>query len=427
MNLTMIRSTGQNGYYRLFAAGLINGIGARFSQVAMLSLVLKLTGSGMAVGLSLGLSLLPNLLFAPLGGFLGGRLSRRRILIATDLARVPFALSFLLVDGKGMLWLLYAGSFMLAAGEAVYAPVRKSAIPLLARPGTLQRVNAMEQLMTGCVLVLGALTGGLVSYWFGPDTAFVLNALSFLGAAVIISGISFPGEAGDDDSTESGLRQASGSGTGGLTRRKGLTALLAGSVVLQVLIGYEIMVSMVSGLDNVLISVYAIEVFHKGDAGVGAFYASLGAGLTLSFWASRRLKGNLLAAALGGLLIEGLVLAGISMSRSFIAVCGLYVLLSLASGISNASLDTLLMRETPARWQPSVFGALAAGGNTLLGLSMLLAGWLLEWVEPRTLGFTGGVCFAGIALFLGAYAWIRSGKSRKLKAPPELYRPGQHR
>ncbi|MBY9079826.1 MFS transporter [Paenibacillus sp. HN-1] len=422
----MIRSLGQDGYNRLFAAGLINGIGARFSQVAMLSLVLKLTGSGMAVGLSLGLSLLPNLLFAPLGGLLGSRLSRKRILIAADLARIPFALAFLLVDGAGMLWLLYAGSFMLAAGEAVYAPVRKSAIPLLAGPKTLQRVNAMEQLMTGCVLVLGALTGGLVSYWFGPDTAFVLNAASFLGAAVIISGISFPEEAGDADSTESGLRQAPESGTV-RPGRKGLAALLAGSIVLQVLIGYEIMVSMVSGLDNVLISVYAIQVFHKGDAGVGLFYASLGAGLTLSFWAARRLKGNLMAAALGGLLVEGLLLTGISQSGSFIAVCLLYVLLSLASGISNASLDTLLMRETPARWQPSVFGALAAGGNTLLGLSMLLAGWLLERVEPRMLGFTGGLIFAGIALFLGGYAWIRNGQSRKLKAPSELHGPGQPR
>ncbi|MNL81355.1 hypothetical protein D3C87_2084420 [compost metagenome] len=33
------------GYSRLFAAGLVNGIGDRFSSVAMLALVLQLTGS----------------------------------------------------------------------------------------------------------------------------------------------------------------------------------------------------------------------------------------------------------------------------------------------------------------------------------------------------------------------------------------------
>lgn len=405
------RNEKYGAYYRLFAAGLINGIGARFSQVALLSLVLKLTGSGMAVGVSLGLSLLPNLLFAPLGGFLGGRVSRKAILMATDIARIPFALSFIWVTGPERLWLLYAGTFMLAAGEAVYAPVRKSAIPLLAGPEALLKINGMEQLLTGCVLVLGALTGGIVSYWLGPDTAFILNALSFLAAAAILSGISFPQPLNSppEPAARSGQER----------RRKGLSGLIAGRLILRVIVGYEVLVSMVNGLDNVLISVYAIRVFHMGDIGVGAFYASLGAGLSFSFWAARGIRRHLLAAALGGLLVEGGLLMAVSTVESFAAVCLLYVLLALASGISNASLDTLLMRETPEERQPALFGMLTAACHTLLGLSMLLAGFLLNVAEPRELGFTGGACFAAIAVILGVYAWAGRTGSGKLTAPPE--------
>ncbi|WP_025698341.1 MFS transporter, partial [Paenibacillus durus] len=341
------------GYYRLFAAGIINGIGDRFSQVAMLSLILQLTGSGMAVGLSLGVKLIPYLALAPLGGYLGGKLPRKTIMMATDIARIPFALSFLWVTGEDRLWLLYIGSFMLAAGEAIYAPVRKSSIPLLARRDALLRTNAMEQMLTGCVLILGALTGGFVSHWFGPQTAFVLNAVSFLGAALIISGISFPRTLPEEQEDES--KEGHGTDTlaedgadGRQSRFKSLPAVIAGSVCLQIVLGYELLVSIVSGLDNVLISVYAIRVFHAGDIGVGAFYASLGVGLTLSFWAGQLVKRNLLAAALGGLLLEGLLHIGISVTGSFAAVCGLYVLTSLVSGIGYASLDTLLMPETPA-------------------------------------------------------------------------------
>ncbi|WP_025691835.1 MFS transporter, partial [Paenibacillus zanthoxyli] len=347
------------GYYRLFAAGIINGIGDRFSQVAMLSLILQLTGSGMAVGLSLGVKLIPYLALAPLGGYMGGKLPRKTIMMATDIARIPFALSFLWVTGEDRLWLLYVGSFMLAAGEAIYAPVRKSSIPLLARRDALLRTNAMEQMLTGCVLILGALTGGFVSHWFGPQTAFVLNAVSFLGAALIISGISFPrtppAELEISAEGPEGHHAADPVANEGESRRAprpaGLPAVIAGSVCLQIVLGYELLVSIVSGLDNVLISVYAIWVFHAGDIGVGAFYASLGAGLTLSFWAGRLVKRNLLAAALGGLLLEGLLHIGISAAGSFAAVCGLYVLTSLVSGIGYASLDTLLMQETPARQQ----------------------------------------------------------------------------
>lgn len=61
---------------------------------------------------------------------------------------------------------------------------------------------------------------------------------------------------------------------------------------------------MLNGLDNVLISVYAIQVFHAGDIGVGAFYAALGIGLSLSFFTSRYLKKGLLIVAIGGLMLE---------------------------------------------------------------------------------------------------------------------------
>ncbi|MEK5234679.1 MFS transporter [Paenibacillus sp. FSL L8-0470] len=401
---------GGQGYSRLFAAGLINGIGDRFSSVAMLALVLQLTGSGMAVGISLGVRVLPYLFMAPLGGMLAGRLPRKTIMIAVDIMRVPVALSFLWINGEDRLWLLYAGSFILAAGEAVYSPVRKSSIPLLAAPGSLLRINGLEQLMNGSVLILGAFTGGLVSLWFGPETAFVMNAASFLVAALLLWGLQFPHNAGkaeagtkhDSSAEQSELKQ------GDKGRLRTLKYVAGGSLVLQVIIGYELLVPVINGWDNVLISVYAVQVFHAGDVGVGAFYAALGIGLSLSFFAGRLVKKRLLAVALAGLLAEGLLLMGISASSHFAAAFLLYILLSLSGGIGNACLDTLVMRETPSSMQPVIFGMLSAAGGSLIGISMLSAGWLLDYVKPRQLGFAGGAGFAGIALLLGGYYLVRS-------------------
>lgn len=45
----------ESEYRKFFVAGLVNGIGDRFCQVAMLSLILSTTGSGVAIGLALGL------------------------------------------------------------------------------------------------------------------------------------------------------------------------------------------------------------------------------------------------------------------------------------------------------------------------------------------------------------------------------------
>ncbi|MGD6941187.1 hypothetical protein ACQCT6_04035 [Cytobacillus gottheilii] len=84
-------------YRKLFSAGVLNGIGDRFSQVAVLALLLEVTGSGFAVGLTLAIRVIPFLLFAPFGGWLADKFSKRNILVSTDLIRIFFALSFLFV------------------------------------------------------------------------------------------------------------------------------------------------------------------------------------------------------------------------------------------------------------------------------------------------------------------------------------------
>lgn len=408
---------GQRGYPRLFAAGLINGIGDRFTGIAVLALVLQLTGSGMAVGISLSMRLLPYLFLAPLGGLLGSKLPRRSIMIAADIARVPVALAFLWVDGEDKLWLLYSASFLLAAGEAIYNPVRKSSIPLLVNRDSLLTVNGLEQLMSGCVLILGAFSGGAVSMWFGPQGAFIMNAASFVIAAILIYGIDFPQSANESSKGEENKAEFDELNVTGVRRQKtsslrSLGILVGGSLTLQVIFGFELLVPMLNGLDNVLISVYAVQEFQAGDIGVGAFYGALGIGLSLSFFVGRYLKQRLLVVAIGGLLVEGVILMSISTTTSFAVAFVLYVMLSFAGGTGNACLDTLVMKETPPAMQSVVFGFLSAMGNTLIGLSMLLAGWLLNRVEPRLLGFAGGAGFVGVALLLAGYVLIYSKRKR---------------
>jgi hypothetical protein len=53
----------EKNYLRLFLAGIVNGIGDRFSQVALLALLLELTGSGLVVGIALAIRVVPFLLW----------------------------------------------------------------------------------------------------------------------------------------------------------------------------------------------------------------------------------------------------------------------------------------------------------------------------------------------------------------------------
>ncbi|MEH7109239.1 MFS transporter, partial [Bacillus sp. JJ1764] len=67
------------------------------------------------------------------------------------------------------------------------------------------------------------------------------------------------------------------------------------SIPVQILLFCEILLASLNGIDNVLISVYAVKEYHLGDVGVGLFYGALGNGLTVSFTVANRLRKHLRA------------------------------------------------------------------------------------------------------------------------------------
>lgn len=287
-------------YSRIFFAGMINGIGDRFSQVALLALLLKITGSGFAVGIALAIRVLPFLIGGPLGGFLADRISRKKILIITDLARIIFALSFICVQNESDLWIIYLSSFILGAGEAIYAPTRKSFISLMVKRENIIKVNGLEQVMLGFVLIGGSLSGGVMSYFFGPTITFWLNGISFLIAALIL--LPIPNLRTASDISKSGF----------IHSIKVIKLLISTTSVLLIAFLFELIVPIFNGIDNVLISVYAVQEYHLGELGVGLFYGALGVGLMLSVFVSNRVQHHLLQIGLIVLIIEGLLVIALS-------------------------------------------------------------------------------------------------------------------
>lgn len=389
----------QEKYYcRLFLVGVVNGIGDRFSSVAVLALILELTGSGLAVGVTLAIRLLPYLIFAPIGGRLADRFSRKNILVTTDLVRIVFALSFLMVHGKEDLWIVYVSTFMLAAGEAIYSPTRKSTIPQLVNKENLIKVNSLEQVLVGIVLIVGAISGGIVSFLLGEELTFWINAASFLGAAALISTIKFPEKKHLQE--ERGFNKQ-------VSARTTFKKIIFLSIPIQILLFCEIVIASMNGIDNVLISVYAVNEYNLGNIGVGLFYGALGIGLTLSFPIANRLRKNILGIGLVCLLLEGTFLVLLSQTH-FVAVAFiLFCAAACMSGIGNTCFDTVLMKEIPEEHHGTMFGLLASISNPLLGLSMLLSGFALEYMTPRSLGLIGGGAYMFVALFLMAILSVK--------------------
>lgn len=172
----------------LWSAQIVSEIGDWFYTVALYSLLLELTGKASSVGFAVVLQVLPQVFAAPSAGVLNDRLPRRAVMIFADICRAVIVLSMLLVRSGEMVWLIWVLLFLETLMWALFEPGRAALIPRLARSDDERLVaNALSSTTWSFDLAIGAGLGGLVAYAFGRETVFILNALSFVGSALLIA------------------------------------------------------------------------------------------------------------------------------------------------------------------------------------------------------------------------------------------------
>jgi predicted MFS family arabinose efflux permease len=385
----------RNPNYRRFAvANLISGIGDWFHSVAVFALLWELTGSGMSIGITIAMRTFPYLLFGPLGGWLADRLNRKRIMIFCDGARAVLALLFLVASVQKEVWLVYVGTFSLVAFSALYNPARIAIIPQLVDKEQVASANAVDQSIAGSVIAAGSMIGGIFTALLGVEAAFWFNSLSYLFSGLLLLGMAVR-PVSDVEQAEKGSSSS----------YRELLPLFRRKPAIPLILSLALFWPIGGGVINVLLSVYALDVFHAGEAGVGMMYGAIGAGFLIGGFLVDTLKrwANLTAAF--GLALEGMAHLFASLAPNLYTAALLLTFATMAAGVSEAELRTLMMRFVPSDLQGRVFALEGTMSSTVLGLSSLAAGGLLDSVPPRQLGFVSGLLIAVTSCAIGILLW----------------------
>src|SRR5215469_3461122 len=108
----------ENRNYRYTWVGqVVSEIGDHFNNIAVYSLAMETTGSGLVVSGVMLSRAIPAMMAGPLAGVVLDRFDRKRIMIASDSVRALVALGFVLTVRHHQSWLLYllSGLLMLAS------------------------------------------------------------------------------------------------------------------------------------------------------------------------------------------------------------------------------------------------------------------------------------------------------------------------
>jgi MFS family permease len=176
-------------FRNLLIADLVSDIGTFIQSVGAAWLMTSLTTSTMYIALIQTAAALPFFVLALPAGSIGDIVDRRKLILTTELwmFAVSCALAATTIYGVMTPWLLLVFTFALSAGDALESPAWRAIFPELVAKEDLSPALSLNGIEFNLARAVGPGLAGLIIAVAGIGTAFVLNALSFLGVIGVIA------------------------------------------------------------------------------------------------------------------------------------------------------------------------------------------------------------------------------------------------
>ena len=392
-----------NRNYRYTWAGqVVSEIGDHFNNIAVFSLAVAHTKSGLVVSGVMLSRAIPAVLIGPVAGVVLDRLNRKQVMIASDLVRAVVAMAFILTVNRTDTWLLYVLSALLMLASPFFTSGRASILPSIATKDELHTANSLTQTTQWTTLTIGTFLGGASVMQFGYQWAFFGNSLSFLISALCISRLFLAGRGfrpPRSSLTEAEVVRPWHEYVEGL-RYMRATPLILGLALINV--GW----ATGGGAAQILFTVFGELVFNRGPAGLGTIWSFAGVGLlcggALAHTIGRRLSfTNYKRSIAICYVVHGGSYILFSQMRSFTWALVFIALSRAGVGFSSVMNMSQLLRCVPNGLRGRVFATMESTTWSVMMISMMLAGIASQRWDPRTIGAIAGALSSTTAIFWG--------------------------
>ncbi|MBY0527594.1 MAG: MFS transporter [Gemmataceae bacterium] len=393
-------------FRRLWYGQLTSQLGDWLDSIALYAIILKLTGSGVALGALVVAQFLPSALVGLGAGVVVDRFSRKWVMVASDVGCAFLVLLFLFVRSAEDVWIIYVVTVLKVSLTSFFEPAREAVIPDVTEREELIAANGISGVTWSVMLAGGAALGGAVVGTFGTEMAFLLDSFSFVLSALVTASIPIH-ETHHHDRAATSAWQEMREGFRFLVSRSDV-AIYASSKALWCLGGGVL----------VVITLYGRDLFPLGvDGGlsIGLLYAARGVGAGLGPILAMRFGGSsipFLRRMLGpGFLFMAVGYALLSVSPN-LAWAMLAIVFAHMGGSAQWVFSTALLQLTvPPRLQGRVFAIELALLTLAISLSSYTTGAAAsEGWSPPSLALALSAVFVPPAIGLTVLLWRPAAK-----------------
>ena len=429
--IKLIRSN--RDFAKLWTAQWVSLLGDWFNTIVISALIVVYTEGtgyqGIAVSAFLISRMIPPMLMRPLAGVLADRFDRKRLLIVSDVLRALSVLGLLFTtQGPQYLPLIYVFTILQFLVSSIFEPARNAIMPSILYRHQLVIGNTLASITWSAMLAIGAICGGIVAELFGTQITLLIDALTFLLSALIVTTVVVPSK----PRSEIGQGQRVKSAKSKRTFADGIRHLRQSPGIAAALF-----VKSAQSLTNAtaLLIIYGTQVFVLGEQGIASMailWAAFGIGAVIGPLITNRFSDDSVRMlrrliTIGFAMIAlGWLFWGMAPSLDFLALA--VVARSMGGSINWTYSSVIMQQIVPDEYLGRMFSLDFAGFEMVQSVGIIVVGILIDAVGTGSVRI---IVFASalIALIpLMVWIWIlqklESIEAREIVTAPELVAGG---
>ena len=174
---------------RLSLIQLISYFGTWFSQVAIFSMIVAYGASEVTVALTAAMAMFPAVILAPLIGIIIDRIDFKKLMLILLLIEIVMTLGFIFINSLEYIWVLMLLIFLRSSAASMLFSAEMALFPKLVQGKMLKNTNEIHSIIWSLCYASGMAVGGLATHFMGFDTAFLIDALLYGIAVLLLLGL----------------------------------------------------------------------------------------------------------------------------------------------------------------------------------------------------------------------------------------------
>ena len=409
--LARLLSPLRNGQYTLVWLGQsISQMGDQVFMIALVWLLVGLTGSSLLMGAVLSASYIPTLLLLLFGGAIADRANRRGIALLSDGLRALVTATFAALVTLHLISVpeVFIFSAFYGLVGAFFNPALAALYPSLVAPAQYDAATSLRQITTQAAGLAGPALGGLLIAQWSVGAALTFDAASFVvsfAALALMRGRRGGAQAASADASAEASAEAAeqpkrASRWGEMFA--GLRFLLREPAILTLILFF----SLTNGLNDVeavLVPRLVRLDLHLSATAFGLMAACMGIGGLVGAFAAglapSRLRGRA-QIIIGAMLVFGAAIVAMGMARDALTLDAAYLVMGVGFAVPEVLSGAMLQRLIPLRMMGRVVSFISLIAMAMNPAGMFLAGWLGDTLGVRQGLEVGGATIIALAALL---------------------------